>query len=47
MRRITSLSLIVLSALLATQTIAADDKCHALVLSGGGNKGAYEAGVVY
>jgi len=24
-----------------------DGMCHALVLSGGGNKGAYEAGVVY
>ncbi len=47
MGRITSMSLMVLSALLATQTIAATDKCHALVLSGGGNKGAYEAGVVY
>jgi predicted acylesterase/phospholipase RssA len=37
----------VLSTLLATQTMAATDKCHALVMSGGGNKGAYEAGTVY
>lgn len=46
MRRITSLSLVV-AALCTTQTLALQDSCHALVLSGGGNKGAYEAGAVY
>jgi predicted acylesterase/phospholipase RssA len=46
MRRITSLSLL-LTSLLSTQTLALQDSCHAIVLSGGGNKGAYEAGVVY
>ena len=37
-----------LAAMLATQTMAAEDgKCYALVLSGGGNNGAWEAGVLW
>lgn len=47
MKRISSLVLLLLSTLMTTQILAKQDVCHALVLSGGGNKGAYEAGVVY
>lgn len=35
------------STLLVDSGAAKQDKCRALVLSGGANKGAYEAGVIY
>ena len=35
------------TAVLASSAMAADDKCRALVLSGGGNNGAWEVGVFY
>ena len=35
------------AALLACSANAADDKCRALVLSGGGNNGSWEVGVFY
>ena len=47
MNRITSLSIVTLTMLLSSTAYAKQDICHALALSGGGNKGAYEAGVVY
>jgi predicted acylesterase/phospholipase RssA len=34
-------------AVLLLGQVQAIDKCHALVLSGGGNKGSYEAGTIY
>lgn len=42
-------SLALLSILFAASKVAAQQKptCQALVLSGGANKGAYEAGVIY
>ena len=40
--------LIVLTLALTLLSVQAKQKvCHALALSGGGNKGAYEAGVIY
>ncbi len=36
----------VLVLLLATHAAAADGKCRALVLSGGGDKGSYQASVL-
>ena len=35
------------AALVAAQASAGDTKCHALVLSGGGTNGAWEAGVIW
>lgn len=43
-KKLASISIL---SLLFSSSIAKQQKCHALALSGGGNKGAYEAGVVY
>ena len=42
-----SLQRTVLVSVLAATADAGDKKCRALVLSGGGARGAYEAGVVW
>jgi len=36
-----------LCVLSLTSTVSAQKKCRALVLQGGGDKGSYEAGVLY
>ena len=35
------------ASLYATQMVEAKETCRALVLSGGGSNGAWEAGVIY
>ena len=47
MKSISTITRVTLAALFSSTLAGKQETCHALALSGGGNKGAYEAGVIY